>query len=373
MKIGILTHYIHYGYGGVLQNYALQTVLKSLNHEPVTLRCAWGKKKDLFHTIKNKISLIAHRVLKIDTISITKKQDEYITKNVKPFIERYITITPENDSAETLYNSAIRENCDALIVGSDQIWRREFPYLEECYLNFAQELELKRIAYAASFGVDEWEYDKELTARCSSLAKKFNAISVREKSAINLCNEYLGVESELVLDPTMLLEKDHYIKLIKEAGENKSEGDLFSYVLDKNPEKEAAIITLSKRLDKRRYECMPEFETSYLNIIKHPEKSVYPPVTRWLRSIYDADCVVTDSFHGTVFSIIFNKPFYVIVNNRRGAARFTSLLSLFGLENRIVTSADNIALDKPIEWDRVNLILEEMKKKSLAFLQKALI
>lgn len=372
MKIGILTHYIHYGYGGVLQNYALQTVLKSLNHEPVTLRCAWGKKNDLFHTIRNQLAIIAHRLLNSDTVSITKKQDAFISKEVEPFIERYLTITPENDSTETLYNSAIRENCEALIVGSDQIWRKGFPYLEECYLNFAQGLDLKRIAYATSFGVAEWEYDKELTARCKDLVSRFDAISVREQSAVKLCEEYLGVKPDFVLDPTMLLKRDHYIKLFEEAGEKKSEGELFSYVLDKTSEKEAVITTMARRLNKRRYECMPEYETSYLNIIKHPQESIYPPLTRWLRSIYDAECVITDSFHGTVFSIIFNKPFYVLVNNRRGAARFTSLLGLFGLERRIISSADNAELDQSIDWGKVNSILDEKKKESLAFLQKAL-
>lgn len=372
MKIGILTHYIHYGYGGVLQNYALQTVLKSLNHEPITLRCKWGKKTGLYLTIKYKLSLATHRLLNIDTWSITNKQDVLISKDVEPFINSHICSTPEIDSTAGFYDATLSEKCDALIVGSDQIWRKEFPYMEECYLNFAQELQLKKIAYAASFGVDEWEYDRELTERCRGLASKFDAISVRERSAIQLCEEYLSVKSEFVLDPTMLLEREDYIKLFEEAEEKESEGELFSYVLDKTPEKEAVIKTIVKRLDKRRYECMPRYETSYLNIIKHPQESIYPPVTRWLRSIYDADCVVTDSFHGTVFSIIFNKPFYVLINNRRGSARFTSLLGLFGLENRIISNAENIVLDQSIDWERVNMKVEEMKNNSLVFLQKAL-
>lgn len=373
MRIGILTHYIHYGYGGVMQNYALQSVLRSLNHEPITLRCAWGKKTGLFTSIKNRFSLLAHALLKVDTKSITKMQDAFISKEVEPFINRYIKITPAIDSAKAFFNAAVRENCEALIVGSDQVWRYGFSYLEECYLNFAQDLGVKKIAYATSFAVDEWEYDRELTLKCSNLAKQFDAISVREQGAMRLCKDFLGVESELVLDPTMLLPREDYIRLFEEAGERKSEGNLFSYILDKNPNKETVINEIAQRLNKRRYECMPEYETSYLNIIRHPQESVYPPVTKWLRSFYDADCVITDSFHGTVFSIIFNKPFYVLVNNARGAARFSSLLGLFGLEHRMISSLDGDVLTRPIDWERVNLLLDEMKKRSLGFLQRTLL
>ena len=155
-------------------------------------------------------------------------------------------------------------------------------------------------------------------------------------------------------------------------GERESEGNFFSYILDKNPNKEAIINEIAQRLNKRRFECMPEYETSFLNIIKHPQACVYPPVTKWLRSFYDADCVITDSFHGTVFSIIFNKPFYVLVNNARGAARFSNLLGMFGLEHRMISTADSDVLDQPIDWKRVNMSLEEMKNKSLSFLREAL-
>lgn len=372
MKIGILTHYLHYGYGGVLQNFALQKVLKSLNHNPITLRCAWAKKQSLLVAIRNRLSLFLHLLLKIDSRSITKKQDDYVSKQVEPFIKRYINATPEIDSTKGFGTATIYEHCDALIVGSDQVWRREFPYLEECFLNFAQELKIKRIAYAVSFGKEEWEYEKDLTSRCRYLAGKFDAISVREQSAIGLCEEYLGVKPEFVLDPTMLLKREDYITLFEEAGESKSKGEIFTYILDNSADKENIINTISKRLGKKRYECMPKYETSYLNIIKYPEECVYPPVTKWLRSIYDADCVMTDSFHGTVFSIIFNKPFYVILNAERGNARFHSLLKFFGLEDRIISAEDSMVINQDIDWDRVNSSLNEMRNKSLDFLRNSL-
>ena len=166
-------------------------------------------------------------------------------------------------------------------------------------------------------------------------------------------------------------QREDYIDLIKAENEEKSEGTLFTYILDKSQEKERIISSIAKEFNMTRYECMPKYETSYLSIKRHPEESVYPSVTRWLRSIYDAELVVTDSFHGTAFSIIFNKPFYVILNINRGADRFISLLNLFGLEDRIISGTSEIS-NNPIDWNRVNKIREEWEDKSLKFLVDAL-
>jgi hypothetical protein len=373
MKIGILTHYLHYGYGGVIQNYALQTVLKSLGHDAVTLRCAYNKKVGIKLRIRSWLSMIAHIILRIDTRSITAKQDVFVTKEVEPFIREYINVTRENNSTSSFRRATIEEKCDALVVGSDQIWRRGFPYVKECYLNFAQDLNVKKVAYAASFSQDEWEYDNEFTKVCKKLAERFDAISVREKSAVNLCKKYFGVDADFVLDPTLLLEKEDYIELYKKNEVKREDGDLFTYVLDKTGDKEAIINMISVKLGKKRYECMPQYSTTYFNIKNHPNECVYPPITQWLRSINEAELVVTDSFHGMVFCIIFNRPFFVLVNEDRGAARFYSLLKLFGLESRIINKIDDVDVISPIDWYSVNQIKKEWKEKSISFLKKALL
>ena len=372
MKVGILTHYLHYGYGGVIQNYALQTVLKSFGHETVTLRCAYNKKTSPFFKTKALLSKVAHILLRIDTRSITPKQDAFISKNVEPFIKEHINVSCPNNSPSSFLRSSIEEKCEALIVGSDQIWRRGFPYVEECYLNFAQDLKVKKIAYAASFSVDEWEYDNELTERCRNLSQKFDAVSVREQSAVDLCRRYLGISAEFVLDPTLLLEKEEYVKLYEESADKRNEGELFTYILDKTAEKESIINKIIEKTGKKRYECMPYYSTTYFNIRKYPDECVYPPITQWLRSISEADIVVTDSFHGMVFSIIFNKPFFVLVNEDRGAARFNSLLGLFGLESRIINNITDDDLSSIIDWHSVNLIRKEWKEKSISFLKNSL-
>ncbi len=371
MIIGIITHYIHYGYGGLLQNYALQTVLKRMGHDPITLRVSWNKKVPVGKAIRNKFSFLAHVVLHKD-MNITTKQDCYITQYNDSFISRYLSVTEPNRSSKDFLKATIENKCEALVVGSDQVWRKYFAYASTSFLDFAKEMKIKRVAYATSFAVDNWEYTEAETKRYRYLAQKFDAISVREASGIKLCKDYLNVDAKLVLDPTLLLEKDEYYKIVEESGEMHGEGDLFSYVLDKNPEKEAIINGIVSKLGMRRYECMPQYPTTYLNVKKHPKESIYPPVTKWLRSIIDAECVVTDSFHGTVFSIIFNKQFYVLINSGRGAARFTSLLSLLGLESRIISSSDDIDSLNPIDWHQVSLKMDIIRKTSYEFLKKAL-
>lgn len=119
---------------------------------------------------------------------------------------------------------------------------------------------------------------------------------------------------------------------------------------------------------------MPELEDSVFNLYGDIEKAVYPPVEDWLSAFAEAEMVVTDSFHGTVFSIILNKPFWVIGNEGRGMARFETLLSTFGLEDRMIDAAtvQSVNLDAPINWAPINDKRNELKKASNMFLYKNL-
>ncbi len=261
---------------------------------------------------------------------------------------------------------------DAIIVGSDQIWRPKyfFSRIENAYLDFAKKWNIKRISYAASFGAEEWEYDENQTINCTALLKKFDAISVRESSAKVMCENKFGVEALHVLDPTMLLTKENYIELFKEACTQQSKGNLFCYILDKK--KETNIITdcIAKNKGLKPFFVNSRYEEPNAPL----EERIQKPVEKWLRAFYDAEFVITDSFHACVFSIIFNKPFIVYGNRERGMARFESLLKLFELEERLVSSLSEVnkVLQMPIDWEKVNSIYKQMKEKSLSFLAKNL-
>ena len=247
------------------------------------------------------------------------------------------------------------------------------PCLTNYFLDFLDHEEIiKKIAYAASFGVENWEYSPQQTIQCAALSKKFDAISVREDTAIKLCKEHLGVKAVHVLDPTLLIPKEDYIKLVAKDNIPKSKGNLMTYVLDKTNDKNEIIQKIAKKLDLIPFSVMPEktFSEVGSNGLKD---CIFPPVTQWIRGFMDAEFVVTDSFHGTIFAIIFNKPFIVIGNSERGMTRFKSLLKIFGLKDRLIISSVDLTLEKinsTIDFNRVNITLKKRELRQLIFFTK---
>lgn len=372
MKIGILTQPLLCNYGGLLQAYALQSILEHCGHDVSIINREPAYMSTRF---PNNIMLdIKYYIRKLFGKTNAKKSSHYkiLSKETGRFSHHYLKKTPSLYNAILLKKITMQAKYDAYVVGSDQVWRPAMsPNIFNYFIDFDNRDDVKRIAYAASFGVDTWEFSDVETQKCATLAKRFDAISVREASGVKLCKEFLGVDATHVLDPTLLLEKEDYIKLVKEAEEPKCEGNLFCYVLDKATDKTSVIHMIAEKQGMRDYYCMPELEDTPDNIEREPEKCVYPPVTKWLRSFMDAEMVLTDSFHGTVFSIIFNKPFWVIGNKKRGMSRFESILGLFGLQNRLITSerAGSIDWGSPIDWDDVNEKKQRLQVMSMEFLK----
>ena len=373
MRIGVLTLQLHNNFGGILQAYALQKVLKDFGHNVVLIDKSryvslgpWYKRYPIY--IKrgiNRFIFGKNIIVKADIEQ--NRLLKTIAKYTEPFIEKYIRRGYTKD-----FSNIREKNFDVLIVGSDQIWRPKyfFSKIENAYLEFAKEWRIKRIAYAASFGTEEWEYTEKQTKSCATLLKKFNAVSVRESSAVQLCNDNFGVKAEHVLDPTMLLCKEDYIKLFKDYNAAQSDGNLFCYILDEGEEKKSIVDCVVKEKG-----LQPFYVNSRYEDLDAPlEERIQQPIEKWLRAFYDAEFVITDSFHACVFSIIFNKPFIVYGNRERGLARFNSLLGFFGLEERIVSTKEEAikAISEPIDWKKVNEIHSQWKDKSMSFLNNNL-
>ena len=265
---------------------------------------------------------------------------------------------------------------DAFIVGSDQVWRGShangIESLPHFFLSFASEQQRNRsIAYAASFGSDSWEGSPEETAECARLLKDFKAVSVREHSGIRLCREHLGVEAVQMPDPTLLLEVENYSRLISRWWTRSLPKPCMAvYLLDETEEKKQLTQAVAEHAG-----LYPQQLTAHGDAPRAMDR-IPLSVPQWLRCIRDAECVLTDSFHGCVFAIIFNKPFVCLGNEARGSARFDSLLGTFGLQNRLLNNptAEQVTecMNTPIDWKQVNSIRCSEKQRALQFLKDSL-
>jgi hypothetical protein len=291
----------------------------------------------------------------------------FIYSNIKLFVNA------RNDTDEIL----IQDGFDAYIVGSDQVWRPAFTSrLYDYFLDFTNEANVKRIAYAASFGTDEWEFTSEQTSHCASLLRKFDAVSVREKTAVQLCKNHFAVHAELVLDPTLLLQKEDYFSLINKSSSKKREKYSMAYVLDMNPDKYQIMRDVSEEL-----QCKGKLITIRRDL-QNKEWELYEnyyhlSVESWLSQFAQASFVITDSFHGCVFAILFNKTFVAIENKERGSSRFLSLLDMLDLKDRLVNSYDDFlhkkaALFVTPDYDKINTKLKIKQAESIHFLKYAL-
>ena len=370
MKIGIVTLPLHTNYGGLLQAYALQTVLERMRHEvehlhlPVEfpilhptwkMPLVWSKRAILkFLCGEYNIPIFTHPYK-----WIRKNTDEFIASHIQP---RYLN--------EAGWNEELANEYDAIVFGSDQVWRPIYAYPIEKYFGaFLGDSNVKCISYAASFGTEDNEYSGNQQKTCSELLKKFSAVSVREMSAVAICKERFGVDAKHLLDPTMLLSSEAYIRIFEQANTPKSRGSLAISVLDENPQIEAFIRKQSSQKSLIPFRTNSKVENPNAKLSERQQ----PPVERWLRSFHDAEFVITDSFHACVFSILFHKPFICIGNKKRGMSRFDSLLNMFGLGNRLVDIND-IAnyVEKEIDWGHVDNILEQKREEAFQFLNQAL-
>lgn len=377
MRIGILTLPPHANYGGILQAYALQTVLERMGHEVVVFDCPLRKfklpiwKKPLCYSKRIiKRYILQDKSTLINKEKIDLEKELYFRKNTQPFINAHIhryVVRKLEDIKE--------DDIDAIVVGSDQIWRMLYfkpVWLTEraanAFLAFTAGWNIKRIAYAASFGNNNPEIPEGEIEDCRKAVSLFNAVSVREESGVKICKDLFGIDAQWVLDPTMLLRSDDYIKLIdSNIGQSRSSGTLMSYVLDENSDVSELRATIAKEKNLRI-----NITNIAVNGKEQNELIAQPPVENWLQSFLGANFVINDSFHACVFSILFHKQFIVYGNKDRGMERFTSLLGMFGLKDRLVTSSSEYKPLPDIDYDKVDRILNEKRQEAMSFLESSL-
>jgi len=335
-------------FGGLLQAFSLKELYREIGVEP------------------------RHVNIKQKNITLSKRVLDFFVRNIayrngSIFVKKYLGGSKDFESSSDLHKFT-SDNCvDNICVGSDQVWRREYQAsnFDLYFLSFFSDY-LNKISFAASFGSLPHSYSPgEFQGALESL-KRFKVVSTRERQSSEYLSKELGVDVTTVNDPTLAFDGGFYQSFFNLCKWNDYSSQVYAYVLDETAHKNLLVEELSSRNKCGFYTCIHGGKISkYLN-------KRMPSVKQWLESFYNARLVVTDSFHGTVFSILFNKDFYVVLNDARGKDRFTSLLEQFDLQYRIVDSMDDLAQieGQSIDWDRVNKKRAEIGLESRSFLKR---
>ncbi len=360
-------------YGQLLQCYALQETLKKLGIISKVIRYGFHEKyfrwfvKQNF-TTKLGIKGLIKKILRIDKKKIQND------RGFDLFRRKYLRLTRNTyNNIEELQSKPPKADC--YIAGSDQVWAQLLsnPNNRSFFLDFGNR-NIKRISYAPSFAVKD--YPDELKKTLRKNLSRFDAISVREKTGVDICNS-VGYSAKLVLDPTLLLEKNDYERI---AIVPKEKDYCFIYHVN---------IENASELEWPRFKEYNEINkiksyATYANPIKgidmrmmYGADYLYPSIQEWLGMIKNAKYVLTSSFHGVVFSIVFHVPFLVYLRTETlfaGNDRIITLLDELGLNDRIVNLDKNVIqlLTTNIDWDVVELKLRALRKDSISFLRDSL-
>lgn len=374
MRIAVLSSFafakIYENYGSALQYFALQNYLKKMGHSVFWIRYIPKKERGISRSRLKKL-LSPSATLNFLRQRLNASRQVSYPRGFDDFFYKYLNLSERTfDSIEELRE--FPPEADVYIVGSDQIWHSAN---EIVFLDFGPK-DIKRISYAAS---SKWGH---LSSDWYRIARKyissFYAVSVREKQGIIECAKAGRNDAKWVVDPTLLLKKEDYLKLLAVKNPCEGNGFLLGYFLNIDsissiPWQEIKGLSSRKGLGLKviplqgAEKCIPR------------ENIIIPTLEEWVQLYSDADYVVTNSFHGTVFSIIMKKPFLVTLqkgHTARENARFTSILGSLGLEGRIYDSDGGesiiVRMDEEIIWSDVEDKLNELTESSKEFLRMAI-
>lgn len=360
-RIAILTYHNTRNYGAILQCYALQTIMKRLlkcdcdvlNYDCKYLSDVYKIKKIYENTgVKELVKWL-----------LMNKHEKKLQCEFKKFMSDNIKLSPRYDSTNIINAN---DSYSVFVTGSDQVWNGKLNGNDEnYYLSFVNENNL-RFSYAASFGGSHLnKFEKYMI---KNELPKFKAISVREENAITLINsnESSNIEACLVLDPTLLLTYSDWLGFVSKNDFFRKRKYILVYLIADTP----SILSFAKKLAKVRKLDVICIHKSYRNfggVTNVKDASVY----EFLNYVYNAEYVVSSSFHGICFSINFHKNFFYELDNRKinNNSRIESLIGITNLKNREIVNGNNLFINDSIDYDEVEKKLKSYRDKSYEFIE----
>lgn len=372
MRINLLAFHGALNYGAVWQIYSLSNVLKNFGGDVrlIDLRLPWDWPQTF--TVQG-IKEICHPIASRKRCLFKGFLNEYLPARTRVYTE------PGELAASPPLG-------DVFVVGSDQVWNPEHTK-EYCldYFFYPFSFKTKKISYGASFGSEKPAFTQYQKKHISLALKTFDHVSVRERSAINICKTFGAKSVTHVLDPVFLPSDKAFRKICRSSLGTKYW--IASYKFYQDQDFLECLNFVSKKLNRKTVLLHVASAKSYLKGFwgKFPDRTIkqrvkivwYPSPLEWLSAIRNSSFIFTDSFHGTAFAIRFRKNFIVTVGNQRRFARIMELLKELGLEDRIFTSYNEIINDrrweKPINFDHVYRILDNRINASMEYIEKALL
>ena len=383
MKIGVITIEQVGNYGAELQCYATQKVLQNIGCDAEIIDYCYYKdyrykdskmsepfvsmtfRERFFYVVKYRIvNRFVDNVLVLFNSNIARRN-----KRFSAFHAENTKMSKRYMSMSELYEASM--DYDVFVTGSDQVWNPSaHSSIEPYFLTFAPD-NAKKISFAASFGVSD--IDSNLRERYKDYLSRYDFISVREQSACNIVKQLVDRDVECVVDPTLLLNKDEWMQVAKQY-DNIPERYVLVYTLFESP----AIFNLAKRIVKEKG----------ISVLRIAKRGYFVSRIDGIRNISDAgpaefisliagaDYVVTDSFHGTAFSVNLGIPFSVVVSSKKkNNSRMVSLLDVVGLGKHLITDdcdIESVEYEVSIDIKVVNQTVEAARNKSIDFLKRAI-
>lgn len=360
MQIGILTFHNSDNYGAVLQTTALYKKVKEINSKVEVIDYICPNKIKGYRTL----DIGKHKSIKGNIYSFLQYPFKKYKRNLfNNEINKMYTLS-KNKYFNNKQISRDYKKWDKVICGSDQIWNPNNTKFDTTYLlDFIKE-DNRKISYAASFGISN--IDDKYKHKYTELLNKIENLSVREVRGKEIVKELTNRESEVVLDPTLLLNKEEWVEFSQPMPQKEKYVLLYTLHNTKEIREQAELI--SKKLGCKVVKIA---RGTFDFISKH--KAVVPTPQQYVDLINNAACVVTDSFHGTIFSVNLNIPFYTLLKStNKSNSRITNILDIVGLSDRVIYDRAKEVQLSNINYLEVNKKLDNEVKKSLRFLENAL-